>query len=202
MSVMVADGHESFARRGDGGAVARRAVARWGWRLFRREWRRHFLIIVMLMVAVAGFTVMAQRRLRSLGMLASLGATDKHVRLVMLSDGAAVGVVGALAGGIVGLGAWFAFVPTLESLSGHRIDRLDLPWWAVTAGIVLAVLTAIAAAWWPARGVARTPVVAALSGRPSPPQPAHRFAAAGVVVLAVGLALLFFTAHDSEHNRP
>ena len=411
MSVMVADGHESFARRGDGGAVARRAVARWGWRLFRREWRRHFLIIVMLMVAVAativglgtatnatkldadptfgtastiinlsgtdpalsadiaairaqvgpvdvvahqpialpgsvssldlrdqapggtfngvtlrldsgrypagpdevamtsdaarllglkigsawtangrtrqvvgivenplnlldpfalvapgqadppatvsiftnwqpgpsdrlqlpsgtslhvesrgkpstaavdalvlalgtlgllfvglmavaGFTVMAQRRLRSLGMLASLGATDKHVRLVMLSDGAAVGVVGALAGGIVGLGAWFAFVPTLESLSGHRIDRLDLPWWAVTAGIVLAVLTAIAAAWWPARGVARTPVVAALSGRPSPPQPAHRFAAAGVVVLAVGLALLFFSAHDSEHNRP
>jgi putative ABC transport system permease protein len=159
------------------------------------------LLLVGLM-AVAGFTVMAQRRLRALGMLASLGATDKHVRLVLLADGAAVGIVGAVAGGIVGLGAWFAFVPTLQSLSGHRIDRFALPWWAVGAALVLAVLTAIGAAWWPARSVARTSVVAALSGRPSRPQPAHRFAAAGAVVLAVGLALLFFSAHDSEHHRP
>ena len=63
-------------------------------------------------MAVAGFTVMAQRRLRALGMLASLGATDKHVRLVLLADGAAVGVAGAIAGGVAGLAAWFAFVPT------------------------------------------------------------------------------------------
>jgi putative ABC transport system permease protein len=158
------------------------------------------LLFVGLM-AVAGFTVMAQRRLRALGMLTSLGATDRHVRLVMLADGAAVGAVAALAGGIVGLGAWVAFVPTLQSLSGHRIDRFALPWLAVAAGLVLAVLTAIAAAWWPARSVARTPVVDALSGRPSQPQPAHRFAAAGAVVLAVGLALLFFSQHDSERNR-
>lgn len=37
------------------------------------------------LVAVAGFTVMAQRRLRALGMLRSLGATDRHIRLVMLT---------------------------------------------------------------------------------------------------------------------
>ena len=159
------------------------------------------LLLVGLM-AVAGFTVMAQRRLRALGMLASLGATDKHVRLVMLADGAAVGIVGALAGGIAGLAAWFAFVPTLQSLSGHRIDRFALPWWAVATGLVLAVLTAVAAAWWPARTVARTSVVAALSGRPARPQAAHRFAAVGAVVLAIGLALLFFSRHDSDQHRP
>jgi putative ABC transport system permease protein len=158
------------------------------------------LLFVGLM-AVAGFTVMAQRRLRALGMLASLGATDKHVRLVMLADGAAVGMAGAIAGGVAGLAAWFAFVPTLQSLSGHRIDRFDLPWWAVGASLVLAVLTAVAAAWWPARAVARTSVVAALSGRPSPPQPAHRFAAAGAALLAGGLALLFFSDHGSQHHR-
>jgi putative ABC transport system permease protein len=159
------------------------------------------LLFVGLM-AVAGFTVMAQRRLRALGMLASLGATDKHVRLVMLADGAAVGVVGALAGGVLGLAAWFAFVPTLQSLSNHRIDRFALPWWAIGAGLLLAVLTAVAAAWWPARAVARTSVVAALSGRPSRPQPAHRFAAVGAAVLAVGLAFLFFSQPDSDRHRP
>jgi putative ABC transport system permease protein len=159
------------------------------------------LLFVGLM-AVAGFTVMAQRRQRALGMLASLGATDKHVRLVMLADGAAVGAVGAVAGGLVGLGAWAAFVPTLQSMSGHRIGRFALPWWAVALSLVLAALTALAAAWWPARTVARASVVAALSGRPSRPQPARRFATVGVVLTAAGLALLFFSDHGTPHNRP
>ncbi len=158
------------------------------------------LLFVGLM-AVAGFTVMAQRRHRALGMLAAVGATDRHVRLVLLADGAVVGGVGALAGAVVGLAAWFAFVPALSSLAGHRIDRSALPWWAVGAMLLLATLTAVGAAWWPARAIARTSVVAALSGRPSPPQPAHRFAAAGTLLLAGGLVLLFLSRPGSEHPR-
>ena len=160
-----------------------------------------FMLFVGLM-AVAGFTVMAQRRQRSLGMLASLGANHRHIRLVMLVDGAAVGVTGAIAGAITGLVAWFAFVPSLESMTGHRIDRFALPWWAVGMSLVLAALTAVIAAWWPARSVARMSVVAALSGRPSRPQPAHRFAAAGAVLLSAGLTSLFFSGHGNGHTRP
>ena len=36
-----------------GGIVARRAVFRWGWRLFRREWRQQLLVLGLLTVAVA-----------------------------------------------------------------------------------------------------------------------------------------------------
>ncbi len=149
------------------------------------------LLFVGLM-AVAGFTVMAQRRLRALGMLGSLGATDSHVRLVMLANGAAVGATAAVVGTAIGLGAWFAFVPTLQSLAGHRVDRLALPWWALGAAMVLTFVTAVLAAWWPARTVARIPIVAALSGRPPRPQPAHRFAALGGVLLGAGIILLAF----------
>src|SRR5580692_2430574 len=39
--------------RGAGGIVARRAVVRWGWRLFRREWRQQLLVFGLLTVAVA-----------------------------------------------------------------------------------------------------------------------------------------------------
>jgi putative ABC transport system permease protein len=158
------------------------------------------LLFVGLM-GVAGFTVMAHRRLRALGMLASLGATDRQVRLVMLADGAAVGIAGAVIGGILGLLGWFAFTPTLQSVSGHRIDRFSLPWWAVGVSLGLATLTAIGAAWWPARAVARTSIVDALSGRPARPQPAHRFVAAGAVLLGGGLALLYFSDHSSEHHQ-
>jgi putative ABC transport system permease protein len=147
------------------------------------------LLFVGLM-AVAGFTVMAQRRLRALGMLGSIGATDRHIRLVMLANGAAVGATAAIVGTVVGLAGWFAFVPTLRSISEHRVDPFALPWWAIGAAIVLTFVTAVAAAWWPARAAARVSIVAALSGRPPRPQPAHRFAALGGVLLGGGIVLL------------
>src|SRR4051812_7667283 len=36
-----------------GGAPARRAVLRWAWRLFRREWRQQILLMQLLAPAVA-----------------------------------------------------------------------------------------------------------------------------------------------------
>ena len=41
----------------DGGAPARRAVVRWAWRLFRREWRQQLLILALIVVAVAATIV-------------------------------------------------------------------------------------------------------------------------------------------------
>jgi putative ABC transport system permease protein len=41
------------AGTGNGGVPARRAVFRWGWRLFRREWRQQLLVLGLLTVAVA-----------------------------------------------------------------------------------------------------------------------------------------------------
>src|SRR5215207_7228113 len=86
-----------------------------------------FLLLASL-VAAAGFAVVAQRRLRQLGMLAAIGATEKHLRLVLLANGAIVGAIAALCGTIVGLALWIAVAPTLESAIDHRIDRLSLPW--------------------------------------------------------------------------
>src|SRR6202034_4561647 len=45
------------ARPANGGAPARRAVVRWAWRLFRREWRQQFLILALITVAVAATIV-------------------------------------------------------------------------------------------------------------------------------------------------
>jgi putative ABC transport system permease protein len=149
------------------------------------------LVFVGLM-SVAGFAVMAQRRLRALGMLGSLGATDRHLRLVMLANGAAVGVSAALAGTAAGLAAWFPLVPAFESLTAHRIDAFALPWWAIGAAAALTVATALLAAWWPARVVSRVSAIAALSGRPPRPAPAHRFATIGGLLLATGIVLLAF----------
>ncbi len=144
------------------------------------------------LVAAAGFTVIAHRRLRAIGMLGALGGTDRHVRLVLLASGAAVGAAGMLTGAAIGLAGWIALAPHLETIVDHRIDRFSLPWPIIATAMVLAVLTAVAAAWWPARSAARTTVAAALSSRSPRPQPGHRFAVPGGVLLACGLGFLAF----------
>ena len=56
MSTLVAT-RPSLQGTGDGGGPARRAMARWAWRLFRREWRRQALVLSLLVLAVAATTV-------------------------------------------------------------------------------------------------------------------------------------------------
>jgi putative ABC transport system permease protein len=148
------------------------------------------LLLLVALIAAAGFVVVAQRRLRQLGMLAAIGATRRQLRLVLLANGAAVGAIAAVAGTAVAVAGWVAVAPRLETVAGHRFDRFDLPWWLIGAGMLLAVATATAAAWWPARTVAHVPVTLALSARPSRPRPARRSAAAAGVLAVVGVACL------------
>jgi putative ABC transport system permease protein len=148
-----------------------------------------FLLLASL-VAAASFAVVAQRRLRQLGMLAAIGATQKHLRLVLLTNGAVVGVIAAILGTIVGAALWVIFAPTLESAMGHRIDRLSLPWTLLAMVVVVAVVGATAAAWWPGRTVARLPILLALSGRPPQPRPARHSAIAAGALIAGGIACL------------
>jgi putative ABC transport system permease protein len=155
-----------------------------------------FLLLASL-VAAAGFAVIAQRRLRQLGTLAAIGATQKHLRLVLLTNGAVVGMIGALIGTIVGLALWLALVPTLEPAVNHRIDPLSLPWTLLVLVVLIAVLGATAAAWWPGRAVARVPVTLALSARPPRPKPTRHSTIVAAALIALGIGSLAF-AHRSS----
>jgi putative ABC transport system permease protein len=140
------------------------------------------------LVSVASFSVMAQRRLRALGMLSAIGATERNLRLVMIASGLVGGATAALAGAVLGLIAWIAYAPTVQRDTGHVVNAAHVPWWAFAVGIVLAITTAALASRRPAKAMAAVPVVAALSGRPAPPKSVHRSALPGLIVLAVGLS--------------
>ena len=142
------------------------------------------------LVSVAGFSVMAQRRLRALGMLSAIGATERNLRLVMIAGGLVVGVTAALGGAVLGFAAWFASVPALQRATGHVVDATNVPWWAFGLGVVFAIATSVLASRRPAKTMAAVPVVAALSGRPAPPKAVHRSALPGVIVFAGGVACL------------
>ena len=88
------------------------------------------------------------------------------------------------------IAVWLALTPAFEKVVGHRYDPFTLPWWAVIAGTALAVLTAIAASWWPARAASRLPIVAALSGETG-----------RVTVMAEGSVLAHGTLDEVKRNE-
>jgi putative ABC transport system permease protein len=156
-------------------------------------------MLLIALVAVGGFTVLAQRRLRALGMLGALGATDSRIRLVVRANGVVVGVVGTLAGAALGLVAWIAYRPRAESDAHHLIGTFALPWVVIAPAMALAVVATYFAASRPARAITRVPIVTALSGRPAPPKRVHRSAVPGVIVLVIAF-ILFSIAGSSSHG--
>jgi putative ABC transport system permease protein len=150
-------------------------------------------MLLIALVAVGGFTVLAQRRQRSLGMLASIGATKKNLSLVVRANGLIVGVVGAVIGAVFGLLAWVAYRPTLEQSAHHLIGLFALPWTVITAAILLAIVATYLAAGRPARSITKLSVTAALSGRPAPAKPVQRSALPGIVFLVIAFLLLGFS---------
>ncbi len=157
-------------------------------------------MLLIALVSIGGFTVLAQRRLRSIGMLESTGATDRHVRLVISANGTVVGVVGAILGFVLGLVVWLAYRPSLEQSSHHVIGVLALSWTVVAAAMVLAVVAAFFAASRPARAITKVPIVQALSGRPAPPRQIHRSAVPGIVFLVLAFLLLGYSGGTNNGN--
>ena len=150
-------------------------------------------MLLIALVSVGGFTVLAQRRLRSLGMLGALGATDRNIRLVVRINGVLVGVTGAVLGLVLGLAAWLAYRPIVEADAHHVIGPFQLPWVVIGPAMALAVVATYFAASRPARAITRIPVVTALAGRPAPPKQVRRSAVPGLIVLAVSVVLFAYT---------
>jgi putative ABC transport system permease protein len=148
------------------------------------------VLLLVCLIAASGFAVVAQRRLRQLGMLAATGATRRQLRFVVVANGAVVGVIAAVGGGLAGLALWIAIAPRLEAVAAHRIGRFDVPWPQVGLAMLLAVVVATAAAWWPARTMARVAVTRALSGRPPEPLRTRRSIVLASLLVAGGVASL------------
>ena len=151
-------------------------------------------MLLIALVGVGGFTVLAQRRLRAIGMLAAQGATQRHIRLVVRANGAATGIVGAIAGAALGFLAWLAYRPQAENSAHHVMGVFQLPWTVIGISMALAIIATYFAASRPARTIAKVPVVAALAGRPPAPKKTRHLAIPIGLCFLVGAFLLLGAA--------
>jgi putative ABC transport system permease protein len=154
-------------------------------------------MLLIALVGIGGFTVLAQRRLRAIGMLAAQGATQRHIRLVVRANGVATGVVGAIAGAVLGFLAWLAYRPQAENSAHHVMGTFQLPWTVIGISMALAVIATYFAASRPAKAIARVPIVAALAGRPPAPKKTRHLAIPVGLCFLVGAFLLLGAAGAS-----
>ena len=148
-------------------------------------------MLLIALVGIGGFTVLAQHRLRAIGMLAAQGATHRHIRLVVRANGAATGIVGAVFGFVLGFLAWLAYRPHAEQSAHHLMGVLQLPWSVIGVSMALVIIATYVAASRPAKAIARTPIVAALAGRPPAPKKTRHLAVPiGIGLLAGAFFLL------------
>jgi putative ABC transport system permease protein len=155
-------------------------------------------LLEVVLLAGPAFAVGARRQRRQLALIASTGGRSADLRNVVLANaivlGAAAGVI-SIALGIVGMAIG---IPTLGSLVDQVPGHFDVRPGELALLVIVAVLTALAAAAFPARAAARTDVVAALAGRRGALRTRKRVVVLGVVVGAIGAVIAIGGAKTSN----
>ncbi|MEU1244729.1 ABC transporter permease [Micromonospora parva] len=156
------------------------------------------LLEVVLLVGPA-FAVGVRRRRRDLALVAVAGGDAAQLRRVVLADGVVLGVLGAAAGLLVGVGAAFAGRPLMEQyvfsarFGGYRCWPSAL---VLLGGV--AVLAGVLAALAPAWTAARQDVSAGLAGRRTPAKSQGRWLVLGLTLVVGGAGLAAFGATQTS----
>ncbi|MGH2499752.1 MAG: ABC transporter permease, partial [Candidatus Limnocylindria bacterium] len=119
------------------------------------------LLVGVLGVANTMLVAVLERR-REIGVLRAVGASRRQIRRTVLVEAAIIGASGALLG-LAGGAALAALTLVITTSTTGWVLPYLYEWRTALSITALAVLAALAAAWWPAVGAARQEVAAALA---------------------------------------
>jgi putative ABC transport system permease protein len=143
------------------------------------------------------FDALVERKRETWALLQALGCPPGRILALVLGEAALLGGLGSLAGLLLGWilaqGAVLAVARTMATLYGAASARqAGFHGPEAGAAFLAGTLTCLAAAWVPARRAAATPPVQLLArGAEARPLPWAPLAAAGLVLVAAGMALAF-----------
>ena len=143
------------------------------------------LLVTTLLVAPA-FAVSASRQRRTLALAASNGAETRQLRRKVLAQALLLGALAAVvSAGLAVLAIRVAVWVLVAQRPWTTFRFLDVPWWAVAAVIVMAVVSALVAALIPALRLRRLDIIGVMKGQSVSPRLNRVLPAIGGV-LAVG----------------
>ncbi|HEY6887317.1 MAG TPA: FtsX-like permease family protein [Solirubrobacter sp.] len=113
------------------------------------------------------FNMTVLQRIREIGTLRALGATDTRIVRTVLVEALTLGVVGSVFGLALGAGLGVLLVAAMKSF-GMPVSTLQFSAGAAIAAIVTGLIATVAGAAWPALRAGRISPVRALIGAPPP----------------------------------
>jgi putative ABC transport system permease protein len=133
-----------------------------------QAFRLNLTILSLLALLVGGYLIfqaldgVVLRRREEIGILKSLGVTDRAIQTAFLIEagllGLCGGVLGVLLGWLGAQGAVGGVTKTMNALYGATSEQqAALSWSEALLALSISILASLIAAWWPARMAARTP---------------------------------------------
>ncbi|MBI5147781.1 MAG: ABC transporter permease [Parcubacteria group bacterium] len=121
-----------------------------------------FGVTALIVSAIGMFNTMIVgflERIYEVGIMKSLGATDKDVRNLFLTESLLMGLMGGIGGVILGIGGGKLFNYGLNILAarlgGEPFTLFIVPYWFVAVTLVLSAAIGLISGFWPARRAAR-----------------------------------------------
>ncbi len=137
----------------------------------------------------SAFAVIARRRTRQYGLLASAGATPRMIRRTATGIGVIIGLIGAALGFVTGSGIAAVLVPAMEGAVDHRIS-FEFPLVSLIPCVLMAIAISTITARRPTNALTKESVATLLSSVRPKPEPVGKSSIVGVVLAAVGIVLL------------
>ncbi|MFG2041789.1 ABC transporter permease [Dactylosporangium sp. NPDC048998] len=164
-------------------------------------------LIVAVFVIANTFAILLAQRVRETALLRCVGATRGQIFRSVLLESALVGLFGAVAGDVLGIGVCYALLGLLNGVLnlGVPVHAVVLAPGPLLVGAAVGVLVTVAAALLPALRATRTSPLAALRDLAtvrtgSRAATVVRLAVAAVVA-AAGIALTAAGRHDTDAQR-
>ncbi len=144
------------------------------------------VLIETMFLAGPAFAISTTRRQRSMALASAQGAGPADLRRQVLGYAVVLATLAAATGAVLGVGIGLGTAVALRRRSPNSFLPLEVPWLPLLAIILVAVLAAALAAWWPARGVTHLDTMAVLRGRTVSRSVGRGAPVLGTVLLVVG----------------
>ncbi len=147
-------------------------------------------LFVSLFIIYNTFAILVTQRLRQIGMLRAIGATQSQIRWSVVIEGFFVGIIGSLLGFLAGFGFAFMIKAAFQATGGFPETGTVVETRTIVVAFGVGILASVFSALLPATVAARVTPIAAMRNEPPSQSSVSRRAAIGGGVFILGAIAL------------